>query len=69
MDYEVDQKAIRELTSMASAYVDRGQLEKAAELLRLAEQITRRLYRSNIIEMNYWQSEQSRTQHRSQGIS
>ena len=54
---------------MASAYVDRGQLEKAAELLRLAEQITRRLYRSNIIEMNYWQSEQSRTRHRSQGIS
>jgi hypothetical protein len=61
MDYEADQKAIKELTSMASAYVDRGQLEKAAELLRLAEKITKRLYYSNIVEMNYWQQQQART--------
>lgn len=58
MDYDADQKAIKELTSMASAYVDRGQLDKAAELLRLAEKITKRLYKSNIVEMNYWQQEQ-----------
>ena len=61
MDYEADQKAIKELTSMASASVDRGQLEKAAELLRLAEKITKRLYYSNIVEMNYWQQQQART--------
>lgn len=60
MDYEADQKAIKELTSMASAYVDRGQLDKAAELLRLAEKITKRLYNSNIVEMNYWQQQQAR---------
>lgn len=59
MDYEADQKAIKELTSMASAYVDRGQLDKAAELLRLAEKITKRLYNSNIVEMNYWQQQQA----------
>ena len=44
---------------MASTYVDRGQLEKAAELLRLAEKITKRLYESNIVEMTYWQRQQS----------
>lgn len=60
MDYEADQKAIKELTSMASTYVDRGQLDKAAELLRLAEKITKRLYISNIVEMNYWQHQQAR---------
>ncbi|MBS1955729.1 MAG: hypothetical protein JST89_16215 [Cyanobacteria bacterium SZAS-4] len=59
MDYEADQKAIKELTSMASTYVDRGQLEKAAELLQLAEKITKRLYESNIVEMTYWQRQQS----------
>jgi hypothetical protein len=58
MDYEADQKAIKELTAMASTYVDRGQLEKAAELLRLAEKITKRLYETNIIEMTYWQRQQ-----------
>jgi hypothetical protein len=68
MSYEADQKAIEELTSMASAYVDRGQLEKAAELLRLAEKITRRLYKSNIIELNYWQQQQQQ-QVRNRGIS
>jgi len=59
MDYEADQKAIKELTAMASTYVDRGQLDKAAELLRLAEKITKRLYESNIVEMTYWQRQQN----------
>jgi len=60
MDYEADQKAIKELTKMASTYVDRGQLDKAAELLHLAEKITKRLYESNILEMTYWQQKSNR---------
>lgn len=60
MSYDADQKAIKELTAMASSYVDRGQLEKAAELLSLAEKITKRLYESNIVEMSYWQNQQLR---------
>jgi hypothetical protein len=55
MNDESDQKAVSELTAMANTYVDRGQLDKAAELLHLAEKISRRLYESNIIEMDYWQ--------------
>jgi hypothetical protein len=58
MNYDADQKAIKELTAMASTYIDRGQLDKAAELLQLAERISKRLYKSNIIEMNYWQQQQ-----------
>ncbi|HEY9679392.1 MAG TPA: hypothetical protein V6C76_15395 [Drouetiella sp.] len=55
MDFDADQKAITELTTMASAYVDRGQLEKAAELLNLAQKISKRLYRNNIVEITRWQ--------------
>jgi hypothetical protein len=58
MNDEADQRAVSDLTAMANAYVDRGHLDKAAELLHLAEKISRRLYQSNIVELDYWQKQQ-----------
>lgn len=40
---EDDQQAITDLTRMAFFYIQRGDLDKAAELMALAEQIERRM--------------------------
>lgn len=43
---EEDRQAINDLTRMAFLYMQRGELDKAAELMALAEQIERRLARN-----------------------
>jgi hypothetical protein len=42
---EDDRQAIHDLTRMAFLYIQRGDLDKAAELMALAEQIEKRISR------------------------
>jgi hypothetical protein len=42
-----DKQAIHDLTRMAFLYIQRGDVDKAAELMALAEQIERRLRRDD----------------------
>jgi hypothetical protein len=44
---EDDRQAIHDLTRMAYLYMQRGDVDKAAELIRLAEQIEKRLTREH----------------------
>jgi hypothetical protein len=44
---EEDRQAIHDLTRMAFLYIQRGDLDKAAELMNLAEQIEKRLLRDS----------------------
>jgi hypothetical protein len=44
---EDDRQAIHDLTRMAFLYIQRGDLDKAAELMALAEQIENRVRRDS----------------------
>jgi hypothetical protein len=44
---EDDRQAIHDLTRMAFLYIQRGDLDKAAELVALAEQIEKRVNREH----------------------
>jgi len=44
---EDDRQAIHDLTRMAYLYVQRGELEKATELMALAEKIEKRIRRDD----------------------
>jgi hypothetical protein len=44
---EEDRQAIHDLTRMAFLYIQRGDLDKAAELMSLAEQIEKRIGRDS----------------------
>ncbi len=59
MEDQVSVKAIEDLKGMAIVYMERGNLDKAAEVMHLAEQIERRLYGVNnhVINMAQWQVE------------
>jgi hypothetical protein len=52
---EDDRQAIHDLTRMAFLYIQRGDLDKAAELMALAEQIEKRLNRSEREEIKHQQ--------------
>lgn len=47
---EEDRQAIHDLTRMALLYIQRGENDKAAELMALAEQIEKRLNRADTLE-------------------
>lgn len=47
---EEDLRAIHDLTRMALLYIQRGELDKAAELMALAEQIEKRINRVERVE-------------------
>lgn len=49
-------KAAIELTTMAQIYMEKGMLDKAAEVMGLAEQIERGLYQDrNVIDLALWE--------------
>lgn len=58
MSQDIDRKAAKELKAMASMYLNRGNTEKAAELMHLSEQIQRRLDKDNVFQMSDWHDEE-----------
>ncbi len=55
---EMDGKAIEDLTRMAFLYTRRGNVQKAAELMSLVEQIEKRAGHVTSVNLEGWRFEQ-----------